>query len=85
MTMTDDNQATASAEGKAQRRTLEDAATPYAAAWTATGVPASPATIDPDLWPEVAQPPSGAKAAVAGKAAGLLFKGAVKRLPLRVE
>ena len=85
MTMTDDNQATASAEGKAQRRTLEDAPTPYASAWTATGVPASPATIDPDLWPEVAQPPSGAKAAVAGKAAGLLFKGAVKRLPLRVE
>jgi hypothetical protein len=31
------------------------------------------------------QPPSGAKAAVAGKAAGLLFKGAVKHLPLRVE
>ena len=41
MTMTDDNQAGIhTAEGKAQRKVLEDAATPYAAAWTATGVPA---------------------------------------------
>ena len=55
------------------------------AARGATGVPASPAAIDPDRWPGVAAPPSGLKAEVAGKAAGLLFKGAVKRLPLRVE
>ena len=55
------------------------------AAWGATGGPASPAIIDPDLWPGVAQPPSGLKAEVAGKAAGLLFRGAAKRLPLRVE
>ncbi len=76
MTMTDDNGTTAAAAGA-------HAAT-GAAAWTGTGVPASPATIDPEIWPGVAQPPSGAKALVAGKAAGLLFKGAVKRLPIRV-
>jgi cyclopropane-fatty-acyl-phospholipid synthase len=51
----------------------------------AASVPASPATIDPQVWPEVAAPPSGIKAVVAGNAAGLLFKAAVKRLPLRVE
>ena len=44
----------------------------------------SPATIDPDVWPGVAHAPSGTKALVAGKAAGLLFKAAVRRLPLRV-
>ncbi|WP_082178187.1 SAM-dependent methyltransferase [Arthrobacter sp. ZBG10] len=77
MTMTDDNGTTAAAAGA-------HAATSGAAAWTGTGVPASPATIDPEIWPGVAQPPSGAKALVAGKAAGLLFKGAVKRLPIRV-
>jgi cyclopropane-fatty-acyl-phospholipid synthase len=48
------------------------------------GVPASPATIDPGVWPGVASPPSGPKALLAGKAAGLLFKAAVRRLPLRV-
>ncbi|UKA73836.1 class I SAM-dependent methyltransferase [Arthrobacter sp. FW306-07-I] len=79
MTMTDDNGTTAHLEDPAQTA----AHTP--AAWGATGVPASPATIDPDRWPGVATPPSGPKAEVAGKAAGLLFKGAVKRLPLRVE
>ncbi|WP_432244667.1 class I SAM-dependent methyltransferase [Arthrobacter sp. G.S.26] len=77
MTMTDDNGTTAAAAGA-------HAATSGAAAWNGTGVPASPATIDPEIWPGVAQPPSGAKALVAGKAAGLLFKGAVKRLPIRV-
>lgn len=51
----------------------------------AASVPASPAAIDPQVWPEVATPPSGIKADVAGKAAGLLFRGAVKRLPLRVQ
>ena len=70
MTMTDDNGTTAGH---------------LPAARGASGVPASPAAIDPDRWPGVAAPPSGLKAEVAGKAAGLLFKGAVKRLPLRVE
>ncbi|MFC9771104.1 MULTISPECIES: class I SAM-dependent methyltransferase [unclassified Pseudarthrobacter] len=79
MTMTDDN-GTAAAHSKAG--TPGEGNGP--ATWTPTGVPASPATIDPEIWPGVAQPPSGAKAAVAGKAAGLLFKGAAKRLPLRV-
>ncbi|WP_181365272.1 class I SAM-dependent methyltransferase [Arthrobacter sp. HMWF013] len=50
----------------------------------AAGVPASPATIDPEVWPGVAQAPSGTKAVVAGKAAGLLFKAAVRRLPVLV-
>ncbi|MFF1251556.1 class I SAM-dependent methyltransferase [Pseudarthrobacter sp. NPDC058329] len=90
MTLIDHNEATAvPVRGKtgdiAAGEVLDKAAAHYAAAWTATGVPASPATIDPEVWPEVARPPSGAKAALAGKVAGLLFKGAVKRLPLRVE
>jgi len=94
MTLTDDNQAAAMtvrdrardiARDKAAGGQPDEAAAHYAAAWSESGVPASPATIDPEVWPEVAQPPSGVKAAVAGKAAGLLFKGAVKRLPLRVE
>jgi cyclopropane-fatty-acyl-phospholipid synthase len=94
MTMTDENETAAAplrekireqAEGKAANAVSGQGATQLAAAWSPTGVPASPATIDADLWPGVAQPPSGAKAAVAGKAAGLLFKAAVKRLPLRVE
>lgn len=79
MTMTDDN-GTAAAHSKAS----SPAGGNGPAAWTPTGVPASPATINPEIWPGVAQPPSGAKAAVAGKAAGLLFKGAARRLPLRV-
>jgi cyclopropane-fatty-acyl-phospholipid synthase len=77
MTLIDDNGTAAAAFG-------DKAALHTPAAWTAAGVPASPATIDADVWPGVAQAPSGAKAALAGKAAGLLFKGAVKRLPLRV-
>ena len=82
MTMTDNSGAAAAAA----RGTANDEASRHAtAARTATGVPASPATIDPDVWPGVAQPPSGVKAAIAGKAAGLLFKGAVKRLPLLVQ
>ncbi|WP_219816704.1 class I SAM-dependent methyltransferase [Arthrobacter sp. ZGTC131] len=48
-------------------------------------VPPAPAVIDADVWPGVARPPSGAKAALAGKAAGSLFRGAARRLPLRVE
>jgi cyclopropane-fatty-acyl-phospholipid synthase len=76
MTLIDDNGTAAALGDKPVRQTP--------AAWTAAGVPASPATIDGEVWPGVAQPPSGAKAAVAGKAAGLLFKGAVKRLSLRV-
>src|SRR6478735_7360004 len=82
MTMTDDN---GTASASVDNKTHGPAATHSPAAWTAGGVPAAPATIDPDLWPGVAQPPSGLKADVAGKAAGLMFKGAVRRLPLRVE
>ena len=82
MTMTDNSGAAAAAA----RGTANDEASRHAtAARTATGVPASPAAIDPDVWPGVAQPPSGVKAAIAGKAAGLLFKGAVQRLPLLVQ
>jgi cyclopropane-fatty-acyl-phospholipid synthase len=77
--MTDDNGTTS-----APVHSAGPAAGRGPAAWTPTGVPAAPATIDPEVWPGVAQPPSGAKAAVAGKAAGLLFKGAARRLPLRV-
>jgi cyclopropane-fatty-acyl-phospholipid synthase len=91
MTMTDDNETAAAplrekireqAEGKAANAASDQGATHLAAAWSPTGVPASPATIDADLWPGVAQPPSGAKAAVAGKAAGSSSRAAVKRLPL---
>lgn len=82
MTMTDDN---GTASASVHNKTHGPAATHPPAAWTAGGVPAAPATIDPALWPGVAQPPSGLKADVAGKAAGLMFRGAVKRLPLRVE
>lgn len=49
------------------------------------GVPPAPASIDAEMWPGVARPPAGAKAALAGKAAGALFRGAARRLPLRVE
>ncbi len=55
---------------------------------SATGplqVPPAPASIDVGVWPGVARPPAGAKAALAGKAAGALFRGAARRLPLRVE
>lgn len=48
-------------------------------------VPPAPAVIDAAVWPGVARPPAGAKAALAGKAAGALFRGAARRLPLRVE
>lgn len=48
-------------------------------------IPPAPAAIDADVWPGVAHPPAGAKAALAGKAAGALFRGAARRLPLRVE
>ncbi|GAA1259461.1 SAM-dependent methyltransferase [Arthrobacter pascens] len=48
-------------------------------------VPPAPAAIDAEVWPGVARPPAGAKAALAGKAAGALFRGAARRLPLRVE
>ena len=48
-------------------------------------VPPAPASIDAEVWPGVARPPAGAKAALAGKAAGALFRGAARRLPLRVE
>lgn len=82
MTITDDNGTTA---GRLEDKARGQSTGHVPAAWGATGVPASPATIDPDLWPGVAQPPSGLKAELAGKAAGLLFKGAAKRLPLRVE
>jgi cyclopropane-fatty-acyl-phospholipid synthase len=82
MTMTDDNETAAApfrekaaqqAEAKAMKAAPGQGATQLAGAWHPTGVPASPATIDADLWPGVAHPPSGAKAAIAGKAAGLLF------------
>lgn len=48
-------------------------------------IPAAPAAIDAEVWPGVARPPAGAKAALAGRAAGALFRGAARRLPLRVE
>ncbi|MET3143356.1 UNVERIFIED_ORG: cyclopropane-fatty-acyl-phospholipid synthase [Arthrobacter sp. UYEF10] len=80
MTMTDENGTAATAEVSAAK----SAARHLVTGQTAGGVPASPATIDPDVWPGVAHAPSGTKALVAGKAAGLLFKAAVRRLPLRV-
>jgi cyclopropane-fatty-acyl-phospholipid synthase len=80
MTMTDENGTAATAEATAAK----SAARHPLQAQDVAGVPAAPATIDPDVWPGVAAPPSGTKAAVAGKAAGLLFKGAVRRLPLLV-
>lgn len=82
MTMTDDNGTTA---GRVEGKAGGPSAGHVPAAWGATGVPASPDIINPDLWPGVAQPPSGMKAGLAGRTAGLLFRGAVKRLPLRVE
>ncbi|QNE14868.1 class I SAM-dependent methyltransferase [Pseudarthrobacter sp. NBSH8] len=80
MTMTDENGTAATAEVSAAKPAARHLVTGQAAG----GVPASPATIDPDVWPGVAHAPSGTKALVAGKAAGLLFKAAVRRLPLRV-
>jgi cyclopropane-fatty-acyl-phospholipid synthase len=80
MTMTDENGTAVTAEVSAAKSAARHLVTGQAPA----GVPASPATIDPDVWPGVAHAPSGAKALVAGKAAGLLFKAAVRRLPLRV-
>ncbi|WP_248760315.1 class I SAM-dependent methyltransferase [Pseudarthrobacter sp. SSS035] len=80
MTMTDENGTAATAEVSAAKSAVRHPVTER----TAAGVPASPATIDPEVWPGVAHAPSGTKALVAGKAAGLLFKAAVRRLPLRV-
>ncbi|WP_426938498.1 class I SAM-dependent methyltransferase [Pseudarthrobacter sp. S3] len=80
MTMTDENGTAATAEVSAAKPDARHLVTGQ----TAGGVPASPDTIDPDVWPGVAHAPSGTKALVAGKAAGLLFKAAVRRLPLRV-
>ncbi|MCO4237166.1 class I SAM-dependent methyltransferase [Pseudarthrobacter sp. MDT3-26] len=80
MTMTDENGTAATAEVSAAKSAARHPVTER----TAAGVPASPATIDPEVWPGVAHAPSGTKALVAGKAAGLLFKAAVRRLPLRV-
>ncbi|RAX44401.1 SAM-dependent methyltransferase [Arthrobacter sp. AQ5-06] len=80
MTMTDENGTAATAEVSAAKSAARHPVTGR----TAARVPASPATIDPDVWPGVAHAPSGTKALVAGKAAGLLFKAAVRRLPLRV-
>ncbi|MFC9353102.1 class I SAM-dependent methyltransferase [Arthrobacter sp. NPDC057013] len=48
-------------------------------------VPSAPAAIDAEVWPGVARPPAGIKAQVAGRAAGSLFRAAVRRLPLRIE
>lgn len=80
MTMTDENGTAAAAAVFPARP-----ATRYPGrGWNGAGVPAAPATIDPDVWPGVAHAPSGTKALLAGKAAGLLFKAAVRRLPLRV-
>ncbi|WP_082575778.1 class I SAM-dependent methyltransferase [Arthrobacter sp. Soil762] len=80
MTMTDENGTAATAEVSAAKSAARHPVTGNPAA----GVPVSPATIDPEVWPGVAHAPSGTKALVAGKAAGLLFKAAVRRLPLRV-
>jgi cyclopropane-fatty-acyl-phospholipid synthase len=80
MTMTDESGTAATAEITAATSAARHPVTGHAVA----GVPASPATIDPDVWPGVAHAPSGTKAVVAGKAAGLLFKAAVRRLPLHV-
>ena len=80
MTMTDQNGAAAAAQVSNGRP-----ATSYPGrGGNGAGVPAAPATIDPDAWPGVAHAPSGTKALLAGKAAGLLFKAAVRRLPIRV-
>ena len=80
MTMTDENGTAAGAQVFPAR----PASRPAVPERLGAGVPAAPATIDPDAWPGVAHAPSGIKARVAGKAAGLLFKSAVRRLPLRV-
>jgi cyclopropane-fatty-acyl-phospholipid synthase len=80
MTMTDENGTAATAEVTAAKSASRHPVTVHNVA----GVPASPATIDPEVWPGVAQAPSGTKAVVAGKAAGLLFKAAVRRLPVLV-
>ncbi len=80
MTMTDENGTAAAPEA-----TAKTPVRPLGTAQGSAAVPAAPATIDPDVWPGVAQAPSGTKALVAGKAAGLLFKAAVRRLPLRVS
>lgn len=80
MTMTDENGTAATVEVTAAKSAARHPVTVH----SATGVPASPATIDPEVWPGVAQAPSGTKAVVAGKAAGLLFKAAVRRLPVLV-
>ncbi|MET4588536.1 class I SAM-dependent methyltransferase [Arthrobacter sp. 754] len=80
MTMTDENGTAAAVEVTAGK----SAARHPVNVPNGAGVPASPATIDPEVWPGVAQPPSGTKALVAGKAAGLLFKAALRRLPVIV-
>ena len=80
MTMTDENGTASAAQvSKAKPGTRHPVS-----GWNGARVPAAPATIDPDFWPGVAHAPSGTKALLAGKAAGLLFKAAVRRLPLRV-
>lgn len=80
MTMTDENGTAAAAQVSNPKPATHSRVTD----WNIAGVPAAPATIDPDVWPGVAHAPSGTKALVAGKAAGLLFRGAARRLPLRV-
>lgn len=80
MTMTDENGTAAAVEVTAGK----SAARHPVNVPNGAGVPASPATIDPEVWPGVAQAPSGTKALVAGKAAGLLFKAALRRLPVIV-
>ncbi|MGO4186573.1 class I SAM-dependent methyltransferase [Pseudarthrobacter sp. TAF60_1] len=83
MTMTDEN-GTAAAQVPAAKSARQPLTGHNTAGHNAAGVPASPATIDPEVWPGVAHAPSGTKAVIAGKAAGLLFKAAVRRLPLQV-
>jgi cyclopropane-fatty-acyl-phospholipid synthase len=78
--MTDENGTAAAVEVAAGKSANRHPVTGH----NASGVPASPATIDPEVWPGVAQAPSGTKALVAGKAAGLLFKAALRRLPVIV-
>jgi len=80
MTMTDENGTAAAVEVAAGKSADRRPVTVH----NASGIPASPATIDPEVWPGVAQAPSGTKALVAGKAAGLLFKAALRRLPVIV-
>ena len=66
--------------------TLTDRDLPGKRIRSVAGSPAAPAPpLDAEVWPGVARPPAGAKAALAGKAAGALFRAAVRRLPLRVE